>query len=124
ISLIVFGDGVKNKDINKIKDLQSGVTILLRKKLNLRAHQLKNVLVDIDEYLISQFCNCQSHTLVPLVKTPSGLPNITVLEGKTCGTVWNRDDNASVKILDIANSIWNKFGRPAVFNKAESPQQT
>jgi hypothetical protein len=33
ITLVVFGDGMKNKDTNKIKGLQSGVTGVLRKKL-------------------------------------------------------------------------------------------
>ncbi|KAI8889283.1 hypothetical protein K501DRAFT_171258, partial [Backusella circina FSU 941] len=52
--LIVFVYGMKNKDTNKIKGLQSGVIGLLRKKLNLRAYQFKNILADINEYLTSQ----------------------------------------------------------------------
>jgi hypothetical protein len=54
VTLVVFGDGMKNKDTAKIKGLQSGVTGLLRKPLIQRSRQFKNVLVDINEYLTSQ----------------------------------------------------------------------
>ncbi|KAI8885888.1 hypothetical protein K501DRAFT_178963, partial [Backusella circina FSU 941] len=113
-----FRDSMKNKDTVKIKGLQSGDTGLLRKKIIQRSKKIQVTFVDISEYNSSQaFCNsCMEKNLKTIVKIPYGWLNITVLVYKHCGTVRNRDVNASKNMLYIA--IWKKFGRPIQFKSA------
>ncbi|RCH84655.1 hypothetical protein CU097_005445 [Rhizopus azygosporus] len=57
IPLVVFGDGMKNKDTIAIRDHVSGVMGTLQKELLQRSRQFKDVLVGINEFRASKVCN-------------------------------------------------------------------
>lgn len=53
-SLVALGDGMKNKDAVKAKRHLSGTVRGLRNELKKRGSQLKNILVDINEFRASK----------------------------------------------------------------------
>jgi hypothetical protein len=54
IPLIVFGDGMKNKDTVAIKGHTSGATGALQRELQLRSKTFESVVVDINEFRTSK----------------------------------------------------------------------
>ncbi|CEG78948.1 hypothetical protein RMATCC62417_13479 [Rhizopus microsporus] len=54
IPLVVFGDGMENKNTVAIRDHVGGVTGILHKELLQKSRQFKNVLVGINEFRTSK----------------------------------------------------------------------
>ncbi|KAI9256392.1 hypothetical protein EDC94DRAFT_616305, partial [Helicostylum pulchrum] len=92
VPLVVFGDGVKQKDAVRMKKRLSG-------KQNLAA------IIDINEFRTSVTCKGEEKMKPP--KLSNGMKVNGILEcGKPCHLLWQRDVNATKNMLDIANSIW------------------
>ncbi|KAI8091301.1 uncharacterized protein B0P05DRAFT_446961, partial [Gilbertella persicaria] len=93
VPLIVSGSGMFGKDYVKMKTVRTGVTGLLYRTLKRRERTGDLLVVDIDEYLMSQICSkCESRTLGGI----SGARGNSVLVCKTYRTLWQRDINASL----------------------------
>ncbi|GAA5812652.1 hypothetical protein MFLAVUS_006109 [Mucor flavus] len=118
--LVVFGDGLKNKDHIKLKGHRHGLSNKIYKQLKLREGLGELLLLDINEYYTSKTCNsCLNQ----------GLKNLEVGKGEdvkklhqilvctTCNIFWNRDVMASKNMMSIATSIWSGNGRPNVFKR-------
>ncbi|GAA5812996.1 hypothetical protein MFLAVUS_006462 [Mucor flavus] len=118
--LVVFGDGLKNKDHIKLKGHRHGLSNKIYKQLKLREGLGELLLLNINEYYTSKTCNsCLNQ----------GLKNLEVGKGEdvkklhqvlvctTCNIFWNRDVMASKNMMSIATSIWSGNGHPNVFKR-------
>lgn len=102
------------KDLVHLKGLKSGVTGIFYKALKRRERNGDLVVVTIDEHLTSQICcKCMTRTLDVL----SSIRGCSVLVCKTCRTLWQRDVNASLNMMKIAQSTWRGEGRPPPFKR-------
>ncbi|KAL1935442.1 hypothetical protein VTP01DRAFT_4582 [Rhizomucor pusillus] len=116
--LIVFGSGIFGKDGVPLKSHQSGVVGILWRELKKREANGEVAVVKIDEYLTSQICHaCLSRTLDNMI-TDDGVKHHGIQVCKSCGTLWNRDTNASKNMFYIAMCIWSGHGRRAPFVRA------
>ncbi|KAL1931617.1 hypothetical protein VTP01DRAFT_9760 [Rhizomucor pusillus] len=110
--LVVFGDGMFGKNQTKIKGHECGAVGVLWKMLQRREARGEIALVTISEYNTSQICHrCMSKSLKKL-KTEDGVTHHGILDGQTCGMLWNRDTNASKNKYFIARKVWEGFGHP------------
>ncbi|KAI8638421.1 hypothetical protein BD408DRAFT_423041 [Parasitella parasitica] len=113
--LVVFGDGLKNKDHIKFRGLRYGVSNTIYKE---RIGEL--LLVDINEFKTSKICNnCLKEDLenFKISHDNEETKIYQLLKCKTCNIYWNRDVVASKNMLTIATSIWCGNGRPQVFKR-------
>ncbi|RCH93528.1 hypothetical protein CU097_009585 [Rhizopus azygosporus] len=124
IPLVVFGDGMKNKDTVAIRGHVSGVTGILQKELLQRSRQYKNVLVGINEFRTSKVCNNCKQKGLEQKKLSNGKKSHSILDCKICNILWNRDTNASKNMLDISWAIWRGEGRPSVFIREIAVENT
>ncbi|KAL7326540.1 hypothetical protein PS15p_208868 [Mucor circinelloides] len=118
--LVIFGDGLKNKDHTKFRGLRHGVSNKIYKQLQARERIGELLLVDINEFKTSKICNnCLKEDLENLkIGHDNEKTKIhQVLKCKTCNIYWNRDVMASKNMLTIATSIWCGNGRPQVFKR-------
>jgi hypothetical protein len=129
VPLIVFGDGMRNKDTVRLKGHISGTTGVLYRELVKRSKVFDCALVDINEYKTSKVCNsCKNTNLKGKIYSEKRWYR-GILDCKSCSILWNRDVCASKNMMDISSSIWRKEGRPSEFRKniagatPVSPQQ-
>ncbi|KAI8094584.1 hypothetical protein BDF21DRAFT_395008 [Thamnidium elegans] len=111
--LVIFGNGMFNKDSVPFRGNLHGVTSIVYKNLRRREQLGELCLIDINEFRTSVvYNNCKS-------KTNSSLPrNFKALRCTHCETLlWNRDTNAVRNMWDISSSIWAGRGRPEIFCK-------
>ncbi|KAI9254104.1 hypothetical protein EDC94DRAFT_618847 [Helicostylum pulchrum] len=126
VPLVVFGDGMKQKDAVRMKKRLSGVTKILYKEIICRQKQNLAALVDINEFRTSVTCNmCKGEEKMKPPKLSNGVKVNGILEcGKPCHLLWQRDVSATKNMLDIANSIWEGQGRPNPFNRPIAVEKT
>ncbi|KAG2201203.1 hypothetical protein INT47_013014 [Mucor saturninus] len=113
--LVVFGDGLKNKDLVKFKGLRHGISNKIYIQLNIREK-----IVDINEFKTSKICNCRLQPNLENLKVSQDDHTRKihqVLKCITCNIYWNRDVMASKNMITIAHSIWNGNDRPTVFKR-------
>ncbi|PHZ17278.1 uncharacterized protein RHIMIDRAFT_288206 [Rhizopus microsporus ATCC 52813] len=111
--LVIFGDGMKNKDHVKFKCLWHGVSGKLYKQLQRRERLGELILLDINEYnaLKSNLKNLRCGSGEDECKIHQ------VLICERCNIFWNHDVMPAENMLTIAESIWNGNGRPNVFQR-------
>ncbi|KAI9268591.1 hypothetical protein EDC94DRAFT_646196 [Helicostylum pulchrum] len=126
VPLVVFGDGMKQKDAVRLKKRLSGATNILYKEIICRQKQNLAAIVDINEFRTSVTCNmCKGEEKMKPPKLSNGVKVSGILEcEKTCHLLWQRDVNATKNMLDIANSTWEGQGRPNPFNRPIDVEKT
>ncbi|KAG2233119.1 hypothetical protein INT48_005863 [Thamnidium elegans] len=99
--LVIFGDGMFNKDGIKVKGHQHGIASIIYK--NLKREKLGELcLININEFRTSVRL-CSNHK---------------VLRCSNCRTLlWNRDTNASKNMWDICRSVWAGGERSTIFSR-------
>ncbi|KAI9253090.1 hypothetical protein EDC94DRAFT_620197 [Helicostylum pulchrum] len=117
--LVIFGDGMFNKDGVHFKGHQHGITSIVYKNLRRREKLGELCLLDINEFRTSVVCNtCKTKSNVRLQS------NNKVLCCTNCRTLlWNRDTDASKNMWDICSSVWSGSGRPGIFCRSPSSEQ-
>ncbi|ORE07158.1 hypothetical protein BCV72DRAFT_304893 [Rhizopus microsporus var. microsporus] len=118
--LVIFGDGLKNKDHVRFKGLRHGVSNRIYRQLKHREGLGELLLLDINKFKTSKTCNsCLSQELQNL-KCGEG-DNVKkihqVLKCNTCNIFWNCDVMAAKNMLLIAHCVWNGQDRPNVFKR-------
>jgi len=102
------------KDHVKLKGNRCGVTGVLWRALKKRERAGGLIAIIMDENKTSKICNnCRSTTL----ESASHIRGQSVLECKTCSTLWQRDVNAAKNMLSISMNVWMGAGRPAEFKR-------
>lgn len=122
--LVIFGDGLKNKEHVKFRGLRPGVSGKIYRHLKHREGLGELFLLDINEFRTSKICNsCLTGNLENLkVNKDDAIRYIhQVFQCSTCGIFWNRDEMAAKNMMRIARSIWNGNGRPSVFSRQPPP---
>ncbi|CEI96835.1 hypothetical protein RMCBS344292_10985 [Rhizopus microsporus] len=123
VPVVVFGDGLKNKENVPMKGQLSGTSGVVQRSLYQRSKQLTAAIVQINEYNTSKVCSSCKKKDLEKVKLENGIEFFGILVCKNCGILWNRDINASKNMAYIAASIWNGDGRPSIFEKSENRRQ-
>ncbi|KAI8970482.1 hypothetical protein BDF20DRAFT_127597, partial [Mycotypha africana] len=95
IPIVIFGDGMKNKDCVSFKGHPSGVTGKLYRTLLKRQRCSLAVVVDINEFRTSIVCNGCLAKNMNEVKVADGSSIYGTKACNACGIVWQRDLNAA-----------------------------
>ncbi|KAI9478670.1 MAG: hypothetical protein EXX96DRAFT_619591 [Benjaminiella poitrasii] len=116
ILLVVYGDGMRNKDNDKWKGHVSGVTGMVHRKLLQRQSCSLAAVVDIDKFRTSK-CENMSLENVKIEVDGETFKLRSTLSSKSCGVLSNRDPNSSKNMLNISLFTWNGHKRPAIYER-------
>ncbi|PHZ16372.1 uncharacterized protein RHIMIDRAFT_233973 [Rhizopus microsporus ATCC 52813] len=120
MQLIIFGDGMKNKDHVKFKGLRCGVSDKLYKQLQRRERLGELLLLGINEHNTSKTCNSCLESNLQNLRCGSGEDECKIHQAlicKRCNIFCNCDVMGAKNMFTIAESTWNGNGHPNVFQR-------